>query len=134
ASEVVLSTAHRRAGGGQPGGPTAEPTRVYYMGVERLSDLCAQLIEQGLDRETPCALVENGSRTNQRVIHASLEHIVSQSRHHTVRSPALFIVGAVAALGPRLAWFGETLAPDDGLEAVRPLEASAPLVALEAVA
>jgi uroporphyrin-III C-methyltransferase/precorrin-2 dehydrogenase/sirohydrochlorin ferrochelatase len=134
ASEVVLSTAHRRAGGGQPEGPAAEPTRVYYMGVERLSSLCAQLIEQGLDRETPCALVENGSRANQRVVHASLEHIVSQSRRHTVRSPALFIVGAVAALGPRLAWFGETLAFDDGLEATAPLEASVPLAALEAVA
>lgn len=127
ASEVALSTAHRRADG-RPGGREAEPTRVYYMGVERLSSLCAQLMEQGLDRETPCALVENGSRANQRVVHASLEHIVSQSHRHAVRSPALFIVGAVASLGPRLAWFGETLVSDDGVEV-----SAAPTV-LEAVA
>jgi uroporphyrin-III C-methyltransferase/precorrin-2 dehydrogenase/sirohydrochlorin ferrochelatase len=128
ASEVSLSTAHRRADSSHSGGREVEPTRVYYMGVERLAGLCAQLTEQGLDRDTPCALVENGSRANQRVIHASLERIASQSRRHAVRSPALFIVGAVAGLGPRLAWFGETLVSDDGMEGP-----AAPAV-LEAVA
>ncbi|TAN28671.1 MAG: uroporphyrinogen-III C-methyltransferase [Castellaniella sp.] len=113
ASELILSTAHRRAGDGPASDREAATTRVYYMGVERLDGLCARLMARGVGRGTPCALIENGSRANQRVIHAPLERVAIQARRAAVHSPALFIVGAVAGLGPKLAWFGETLTFDD---------------------
>jgi len=109
AQSVTLATAHRADEAGAAAGPDPGRTRVYYMGVERLPRLRAQLLADGLAPGTPCALVENGSRPGQRALHATLDRIEDQARRHAIRSPALVIVGEVAALGPGLAWFGETL-------------------------
>lgn len=105
---VTLATAQRQHGAD---GTTPDPgqTRVYYMAVARLPRLCAQLARQGLASDTPCALVENGSRPGQRALYGTLRTIAEQARQHQIEAPALFIVGAVAALGPQLAWFGQAL-------------------------
>lgn len=111
ADTLTLATAQRHAGAGHDDAP-GSATRVYYMGVERLSGLCQRLAQQGLDPATPCALVENGSRAHQRTLHATLGSIAGQARAHAIQSPALLIVGEVARLGRQLAWFGETLSPE----------------------
>jgi uroporphyrin-III C-methyltransferase/precorrin-2 dehydrogenase/sirohydrochlorin ferrochelatase len=110
ASALTLETAHRRAGEADHGHVGDPRTRVYYMGVGGLGALSARLMAQGMDPGTPCALVENGSRPRQRTVHASLDSIAAAAGRHAVRSPALLIVGEVAALGRKLSWFGETLA------------------------
>ncbi|HEX7388390.1 MAG TPA: siroheme synthase CysG [Castellaniella sp.] len=113
ASTVTLATAHRRS---DLGGFVGEgETRVYYMGVERLPMLCAELVRQGLPAATPCALVENGSRPGQRTLHARLGDLAVAARRYAVCSPALLIVGEVADLGTQLAWFGETLDADSSV-------------------
>ena len=122
ADQLLLATAQLRKGAAQSGGrrgaaataATAATTRVYYMGVEGLSQVCADLQAQGLPAATPCALVENGSRPEQRVLHVTLADVVEQARRHAVRAPALFIVGEVTRLGQELAWFGQTLTTDWG--------------------
>ncbi len=113
ADQLTLATA-RRHKGAAPAMPAlahsdAATTRVYYMGVEGLSTVCADLQAQGLSAGTPCALVENGSRPEQRVLHATLASMAAQAQSHDVRAPALLIVGEVTRLGRQLAWFGETL-------------------------
>lgn len=115
AQSLTLSTAHRRADASGPGRPGAmrdgadDRTRVYYMGVERLPELRARLLAEGHAPGLPCALVENGSRPEQRTLHATLGSVAEEARRHAIRSPALIIVGETAALGMDLAWFGETL-------------------------
>ncbi len=52
------------------------------------------------------AIVENGSRSNQRVVLATLAELEDAGRAAAVKSPALVIVGEVAALAERLHWFG----------------------------
>lgn len=111
ADTLTLATAQRHAGAGHDDAP-GSATRVYYMGVERLSGLCQRLARQGLDPATPCALVENGSRAHQRTLHATLGSMAEQARAHTIQSPALLIVGEATRLGRQLAWFGETLSPE----------------------
>jgi uroporphyrin-III C-methyltransferase/precorrin-2 dehydrogenase/sirohydrochlorin ferrochelatase len=126
ASTLTLATAHRRADLQEAAG--AGQTRVYYMGVERLADLCAELRRQRMDAATPCALVENGSRPGQRALHARLADVAHAARRHAVCSPALLIVGDVARLGTRLAWFGETVeaeSPATSVSMPRALEAIA---------
>jgi len=124
ASMLTLSTGHRRQGVEE--GDGGAETRVYYMGVGQLSGLCADLVKQGLERSTPCALVENGSRPNQRALYSSLDEIADEARRHEVRSPALLIVGSVAGLGAGLAWFGESLVSGAAeADAPSPLEAVA---------
>ena len=109
AQSLTLATAHRRGGACADAEPESGRTRAYYMGVERLAGLRAQLLAGGLAPDTPCAIVENGSRSGQRALYATLENVENQAHRHAIRSPALIIVGEVAALGRELAWFGEIL-------------------------
>ncbi len=111
AQSLILATAHRQADAAGPQGPDGADgrTRVYYMGVERLPALSARLLAEGHAADLPCALVENGSRPEQRALHATLGSLAEQARRHAIHSPALVIVGEVTALGMDLAWFGETL-------------------------
>lgn len=121
AQSLTLATAHRQAGAAGPQGPDGADgrTRVYYMGVERLPALSARLLAEGHAADLPCALVENGSRPTQRALHATLGSIVETASRHAIRSPALVIVGEVAALGMDLAWFGETLRPTSAGDAAQ---------------
>ena len=81
-------------------------TLAVYMGVTGLDGFAARLIDHGRAASTPAALVENGSRREQRVVLGRLDDIAQLARDHAVRSPALLIVGEVAALGERLHWHG----------------------------
>ena len=82
-------------------------TLAVYMGVGELKNLQARLIEHGRAGHTPFALVENGSRKVQRVVIGTLDQLDQRAREYAVRSPALLILGEVAALANRLAWFGD---------------------------
>jgi uroporphyrin-III C-methyltransferase/precorrin-2 dehydrogenase/sirohydrochlorin ferrochelatase len=81
-------------------------TLAVYMGVGELGVLQAQLVGHGRAPSTPFVLVENGSRAEQRVVTGTLANLVERAAFHAVRSPALLIVGEVAALAGSLAWFG----------------------------
>ncbi|MEH6417698.1 siroheme synthase CysG [Pseudomonas sp. CGJS7] len=90
-------------------------TLAVYMGVSGLDVLRDKLIEHGRAASTPFALIENGSRRQQRVVTGTLADLAERARGHQVQSPALLIVGEVAALAQRLHWFGDaplTDAPD----------------------
>ncbi|UXI68896.1 siroheme synthase CysG [Tahibacter amnicola] len=96
-------------------------TLAVYMGVAGLDRLSSQLIAHGRQPQTPVAIIENGSRREQRVILGTLESLGRIAQEHTVKSPALLLLGEVAALGKSLHWFGaapiidapaETGAPD----------------------
>ena len=76
------------------------------MGVAQLDTLRHNLLAHGRAATTPVALIENGTRGDQRVIVGTLEDVVRLSRQHALRSPALLIVGEVAQFASELAWFG----------------------------
>jgi uroporphyrin-III C-methyltransferase / precorrin-2 dehydrogenase / sirohydrochlorin ferrochelatase len=82
-------------------------TLAVYMGVAELAELRMRLIEHGRAPSTPFALIENGSRPEQRVITGTLADLAERAASHAVRSPALLILGEVAALASSLAWFGQ---------------------------
>ena len=81
-------------------------TLAVYMGVAQLATLRSRLIAHGRAPETPFALIENGTRADQRVISGTLAMLDTLADMHGVRAPALLIVGEVASLAPTLAWFG----------------------------
>ncbi len=86
-------------------------TLVFYMGVAALARIQAQLLDAGLPAATPFALVENGSRPGQRVVSGHLRHLADAAATHAVQSPALLVVGEVAALADELHWFGQAPLP-----------------------
>ena len=76
------------------------------MGVSRLTRVSKQLMEHGMDPDTPFALVQNATRHNQRALYGTLGTLPEQATTHAIASPAMLIVGDVAGLGPKLQWFG----------------------------
>ena len=82
-------------------------TLAVYMGVAGLEGFRDQLIAHGRAPQTPFALVENGSRREQRVITGTLADLPQTARAFDVRSPALLILGEVTALAHALHWYGD---------------------------
>ena len=89
-------------------------TLAVYMGVAGLERLRAQLVAHGRAPSTPFALVENGSRAQQRVVCGRLDRLTDLAHRHAVQSPALLILGEVAALATQLHWFGAAPLSDGG--------------------
>ncbi|MDQ3204953.1 MAG: siroheme synthase CysG [Pseudomonadota bacterium] len=81
-------------------------TLAVYMGVAGLSKLRDRLLEHGRRGDTPFALIENGSRPEQRVVTGTLAQLPEVACAHSVQSPALLLLGEVAALAGALHWFG----------------------------
>jgi uroporphyrin-III C-methyltransferase/precorrin-2 dehydrogenase/sirohydrochlorin ferrochelatase len=81
-------------------------TLAVYMGVAALADFRDRLLAHGRAAGTPFALVENGSRPEQRVVTGRLADLPELAAVHAVQSPALLILGEVAALATTLHWFG----------------------------
>lgn len=112
AQSVRLVTAHCRQDNQLEDWPSLardKQTLAFYMGVSQLDWLARQLMSNGRAGDTPYALIENGTRSNQRVLHGRLENLTEQAGRHAIQAPALLLVGEVAALAPELEWFGASL-------------------------
>ncbi|MBU6248810.1 MAG: siroheme synthase CysG [Xanthomonadaceae bacterium] len=109
AQSVRLLTAHCKASHDTLDWPALareRQTLAVYMGVSQLPAFQQRLIDHGRAPTTPFALVENGSRPDQRVVTGTLGDLARRAAEHAVASPALLIVGEVASLARSLAWFG----------------------------
>ncbi len=80
-------------------------TIVVYMGLPGLSALCAQLAGHGLPATTPAAIVQQGTRSTQRVVTGTLKTLATRAKRAGLQGPTLIIVGDVVRLRARLNWF-----------------------------
>jgi len=109
AQALTLVTAHGRdavQGAAWAGLVGPGRTLAVYMGVGMLEATVERLITAGVAAATPAAIVENGTRTMQRVVSGTVGDIAAHARSVGIGPPALLIVGAVAACAARLHWFG----------------------------
>jgi uroporphyrin-III C-methyltransferase len=100
AQTLVIATGHTK--NGEPDlnwKALCQPnqTLVIYMGHKALDALCARLIAEGLGRNLPAAMVENGTLPNQRVVRATLGTLAAAVDVANLRGPALLVIGSVAA-------------------------------------
>ena len=68
------------------------------MGVAALPAISAGLLGGGIDPQTPVAIVENGWSTQQRVTSGTITDIADRATEVGVQSPAVIVIGDVAAL------------------------------------
>jgi uroporphyrinogen III methyltransferase / synthase len=78
-------------------------TLVFLMGVRSLPGNAARLIEHGMPADTPAAVISHGTRPEQRTVTATLAGIAEAAAG--MQAPAITLVGPVAALHERLAWW-----------------------------
>jgi len=80
-------------------------TLAFYMSVGQLARIEERLIAHGRAASTPIALVENGSRPEQRVLVGTLSNLTALAAAQQVQPPAILYVGEVAALAAEGCWF-----------------------------
>ncbi|MEM6413631.1 MAG: siroheme synthase CysG [Pseudomonadota bacterium] len=73
-------------------------TLVVYMGVAKAEAIQRQLIDHGRAASTPIAIVENGTRPDQKILKGVLGSLSPLVKAGGVTGPALLIIGEVAAL------------------------------------
>ena len=78
-------------------------TLVIYMGVASADAIAAKLIADGLAPGLPVAVIENASRPDMRVLRVALSGLGNLVTSERVKSPALIVVGMVAARGQQTA-------------------------------
>jgi len=80
-------------------------TLVFYMGVSRLEQIAARLVENGMPDSTPAAVIHRGTTASQRTVAGTLADIAGKVRAAALTAPAIIVVGAVVSLREKLAWF-----------------------------
>lgn len=108
ASSLHIFTGHAKEGA-ELSIPFAEAaklngTLVFLMGVAAAERICDSLIAAGMPADTPAALVENGTRENQRRLDATLSTLPARAREMSFGTPSILVIGAVCALAPKLDW------------------------------
>lgn len=72
-------------------------TLVIYMGVATAADIADKLIADGVSPAVPVAVLENGTRADMRTLRTLLADLGDMVVREKVKSPALIVVGDVAA-------------------------------------
>jgi uroporphyrin-III C-methyltransferase len=75
-------------------------TLAVYMGVGRVAAIAEELSGAKFSPDTPFAIVENGSRQEQRVVRGILSDLSLIALDSGIRSPAILFVGRTAAVFP----------------------------------
>ena len=104
ASAVTFVTGHGAEGGREAAWPALAAqghTLAIYMGATEAASVRDRLLDAGTPPNTPVAIVENGTRPDERVSVGRLADLARLAALHTSRGdagPSLIIVGEVAAL------------------------------------
>lgn len=104
AASFVVASAHEGADHVLAAAADAAPdaTLVLLMGVTRLAETAAALIDAGRPPHTPVALVERGWTPEQRTTTTTLATAAQDAEAAGVRAPAVVVVGEVVALREQL--------------------------------
>ena len=79
-------------------------TLVLYMGVKRLGENAAALIEAGRDPDEPAAAVERGTMAGQRTVTATLATLAAEVEREGIGAPAIIVIGEVVGRRELLGW------------------------------
>ena len=80
-------------------------TLVVYMGLTGLAETTEKLMQHGMAKTMPVAVVERGTTQLQRVFTATINDITQVVKDNEVKSPSLLIIGDVVKLQKSLSWF-----------------------------
>ncbi len=80
-------------------------TLVFYMGLNRLPEICRQLRHAGMTASTPAAVVCQASLPTQKVVEGTLETLPNLVQLASLKPPSLIVVGQCVTQRSQLNWF-----------------------------
>jgi uroporphyrinogen III methyltransferase/synthase len=80
-------------------------TLVFLMCIKNLREITRKLVEHGRRPETPAAVIQWGTRPEQRAVTGTLGQIADQAGDAGLGPPGLLIVGDVVRLREKLNWY-----------------------------
>lgn len=109
ASSVHVITGHRREGKSYNIDFSAlvavKGTLVFLMGVSALGDICRGLLEAGIDKDMPAALLQKGTTAKQKRMIATVSTLEQKVKEQGAATPAIIIVGRVCELAEVFSWY-----------------------------
>jgi uroporphyrin-III C-methyltransferase len=82
----------------------AVDTIVIMMGLSRLEMISKKLISGGLNRNTPVAVIQNGTTDKHKMIKGTLSNISKKVKEAKIKPPTIIIVGKVVKLSDKIGW------------------------------
>jgi len=79
-------------------------TIVIMMGLSRIGVICKELAKGGLEKNTPVAVIQNGTTSKQRMIKGTISNIAKKVHEHKIKPPSIIIIGKVVSLSKQLGW------------------------------
>lgn len=79
-----------------------DQTLVVYMGLTGLEQFTSNLVANGLDENTPVAIVSRGTLSDQEIVCGTLQNIAAKAQQQEVRGPTTTIVGNVVKVASHL--------------------------------
>lgn len=80
-------------------------TLVFLMGVKNLPNITRRLVEAGMSKDTPAALVRWGTTPDQQSVSGSLETIYDNVQAAGLKPPCIIVIGEVVRLREKMQWF-----------------------------
>lgn len=80
-------------------------TLCVYMGMKNLETITRRLQAGGMAPSTPALVVQSATTGEHRQFLSTVEHIALESEHQGYGAPAMVVIGEVAKLAEKLAWF-----------------------------
>ena len=83
-----------------------QQTIVFYMALSGANYICQKLMEHGMDKDMPIAIIEKGTMPEQKIYISSLTALPDLLAKEDIHAPTLMIVGEVVKLNEKLNWYG----------------------------
>ncbi len=80
-------------------------TIVIYMGLNSLPSIVQNLIDYGMRKNMPIAVVQEGTTENQKVVVSTISRVNAKILKTDIQSPVIIIIGEVVKLRKTIKWF-----------------------------
>ena len=79
-------------------------TIVIMMGLSRINVISKKLIEGGMDRNMPVAVIQDGTTSKQKIVKGTISNISNKIKRNKIKPPTNIIIGQVVELSDIIGW------------------------------
>lgn len=113
-SSLHIITGHKKKGCNTPIDykslvALGDVTLVFLMSVGALQEISRGLIEAGMNKDMPAAILEKGTTYRQRKVVATIDTLSEEARKNNIGTPGIIVVGKVCSLSEKFEWADQRL-------------------------